>query len=150
MGIRAFKNKISKVKLVAIDSMIFIYEFGEHKTYFSFVHELFNRLEKGRIKAITSLISFIEVTSFPRLQGKDKILKDYRQVFLKTPNLKMINPDLVIGEKTAEIRRNYRLRAPDAIQIATAIVNKADIFISNDKSFKKVKEIKTLVLKDFV
>jgi len=129
--------------------MVFIYQFEKHKAYFPLTHFLFGRLQKRKTKAVTSLVSFIKITSFPQLTGKDSLLADYKKIFLKTPSFSMINPDIEIAEKAAELRKAYKLRTPDAIQMATSIVNKAELFISNDDCFKKVKEIKTLVLKDF-
>ena len=37
---------------------------------------------------------------------------------------------------------------PDSIQLATAIVRKADYFLTNDAALKQVKEIKVVVLED--
>lgn len=58
------------------------------------------------------------------------------------PNL-MFSP---LDNKTcitgAELRAKYGLRTPDAIHIATAIVEDADIFFTADKEIKKVEEIK--------
>lgn len=150
MALTHFLKQLDKTKIIAIDTPIFIYEFNRHKLFFPFANELFLKLEKNKLKGITSLISFIEVTSFPPLKFRDDLLKAYANIFLKTPGLEMIDPNLIIGKKAAEIRRNYGIHTPDAIQIATAIINKANLFISNDESFKKVKEIKTLVLKEFI
>ncbi len=38
------------------------------------------------------------------------------------------------------MRKDYRLKLPDAILAATAISNKSDL-ITNDKSFKKLQEL---------
>lgn len=148
--IAEFGQKINRVKVIGLDSNIFIYQFAEHKTYSPFTNKLFYSIEKGELNAVISLVAYIEIISFPSLKNEPRLLKNYRQIFLKSPNLKMINPDVEIAEKAASLRRNYGLRTPDAITLATAIGSKTDLFITNDESFKKVKEIKTLVLKDFI
>ncbi|GAG74921.1 unnamed protein product, partial [marine sediment metagenome] len=39
---------------------------------------------------------------------------------------------------------------PDAIQIATSLEAKADIFITNDSTLKKISEIKVLLLSEML
>jgi len=49
-----------------------------------------------------------------------------------------------IGVIGAEFRAKYGLRTPDAIHIATAVVQDADIFFTADKRIKKVEEIRVV------
>jgi len=148
MAVKAFLKNFKKGQIVAFDSMVFIYLLEGHKIYFPFVKPLFKLMEKGKIKAFSSIISYIETLSSPLLDKKR--IESYSKFFLKTKNLFLKKVDFKIAEYTAYLRRVYKLRTPDAIQMATAISKKADLFISNDDCFKKVKEVKTLVLKDFV
>lgn len=53
-------------------------------------------------------------------------------------------------ERAAEIRTQYNLRPPDAIQISSAILEDAQAFITNDEKLKRVKEIKGLVKEVFL
>ena len=42
------------------------------------------------------------------------------------------------------------LKIPDAIHLATGLMNGADAFITNDNSFKKVGQIEVIVLNEFI
>jgi len=42
------------------------------------------------------------------------------------------------------------IRTIDAIQISVAIDVGADVFLTNDKKLKQIKELKVLVLKDYL
>ncbi len=56
-----------------------------------------------------------------------------------------------IAERAGRLRGQYvDLRTVDAIQLSAAIDIGADAFLTNDKKLKKIKEIKILVLKDFI
>jgi len=57
--------------------------------------------------------------------------------------------DILIAEKAAELRANYGLRTPDALQIAIAIENNGTLFITNDKGLEKIKEVEVLVLDNY-
>jgi predicted nucleic acid-binding protein len=42
------------------------------------------------------------------------------------------------------------IRTPDAIQIATALQNEADLIVTNDERWKRLTEIQVVLLKDFL
>jgi len=44
----------------------------------------------------------------------------------------------------------YRLRTPDAIQLATAFAAGATLAITNDEAWRSIAGIETLLLRDFV
>lgn len=58
--------------------------------------------------------------------------------------------DKNLVNSVVDLRVNYNLKTPDAIHLATAIEHKADVFITNDKQLKKVKEIAILYLGDYL
>ncbi|MGH7456023.1 MAG: type II toxin-antitoxin system VapC family toxin [bacterium] len=66
------------------------------------------------------------------------------------PNLLLSQLDEEIAVKAATIRADYKLKTPDAIQIAAAIVGGARLFLANDTIFRRVKEIEVVMLDDFV
>jgi len=55
-----------------------------------------------------------------------------------------------IAVESAKLRVKYRIKIPDAIQVASGLVNGANAFITNDSNLKKIKEIKVIVLEDVV
>ena len=64
------------------------------------------------------------------------------------PNLRglRIAPDLEAADIAARLRATYKLRTPDALQAATAIVAQATGFTTNDPIFLRVVEFETAVL----
>jgi predicted nucleic acid-binding protein len=102
------------------------------------------------VKAFTSIISLIEILTGP-LKLKEKILaKEYNLLLSSFPNLKIIDLNQEIAEKTAELRAEFNLRTPDAIQVATALVSNSESLITDDRTFKKVKGIDIFILKDLI
>lgn len=56
-----------------------------------------------------------------------------------------------IADKTGKLRGKYpTLKTIDALQIAAAIHVSAGAFLTNDKKLKKIKEIKIVVLSDYL
>ena len=145
------KEIISKYSIVALDTVIFIYHFEKSKTYFKLTKEIFSRLDENQdFSAITSILTLLEVSVKPIEDSRDDLLKEYSDKLLYDNKLTtlMIEEDVAI--KAAELRAKYRIRTPDAIQIATSIIGKAGAFITNDIDLKKVKEIEVLILDDFL
>lgn len=130
--------------------MCFIYYFEGNRTYGEVTKQIFLYLQEGRLKAVTSVLTIAEILSFEKLQ-KDRILFDEtKHKLIITPNLTLRSVDQAICEVSAILKYKYSLTLPDAIQLATAIINGQKAFVSNDRRFKKVKEIKTLLLDEFL
>jgi predicted nucleic acid-binding protein len=150
MDTKKLKKELLKARRCAFDSMIFIYLFEENPAYFSLVQTAFTLLEEGKIEVITSIITPIEVLSNQELDAFPEKLQLYSNFFssLKGLYVQDLNWDLV--QKAAFLRRSYNLRTPDAIQLATAIIFKAKVFVTNDDSFRKIKDFSIILLKDLL
>ncbi len=123
---------------MGIDTNIFIYYFQEHYEFGSAAKKIFQRLEKGEAKATTSIITLIELLS---LKTTEENIEKLKNIYLRTPNLKTIDITQAIGIETARIRSKYGYRMADAIQLATALHLKVNVFITNDKRLQNFKEI---------
>lgn len=145
------KEIISKYAVVALDTVVFIYHFEKNKSYFKLTKEIFSRLDKNKdFSAITSILTLLEVAVKPIVDSRNDLLKEYSDKLLYDDKLTtlMIESDTAI--KAAELRAKYGIKTPDAIQIATSIIGKANVFITNDAGLKKIKEIEVLILDDFI
>lgn len=131
---------MSKASTITLDSMIFIYLFEEDKRYIKKVKSLFKNIEQGSLRACTSMITPLEVLSARKLNKYPDKRLAFSRFFQKTPNLVVYNVDWDIMEKSADLRRsNPSLRTPDSIQIATAIISKSKLFITNDEKLINIR-----------
>jgi tRNA(fMet)-specific endonuclease VapC len=86
-----------------------------------------------------SVISQIEYLSNPNLSPKNKFLFEEFINFIQIHSISKENKMLV--SQTISIRKKYKLKLPDALIAATAIVNNATLF-SADKVFSKIFNLK--------
>ncbi len=143
-------DAIADFKTVGLDSNIFIYAYQEHPQFLSLVRSLFERLDTDpEFRAVTSIITLIEVTSHPIRLNRQDLVKTYTTALLNSASVTTYPLNTPIAQKAAELRAKFNLRTPDAIQIATAIVAKAEAFITNDERLKKVAEIPVLIVAGF-
>lgn len=129
-------------RVFALDTNIFIYHFEENPGYVGFTEALFERIESGRVKAVTSALTLHEVLTGARKAGDDRLFSLYRDLIGTFPNLHLIPFDARIAEISSDLRARYDLPTPDAIQVATALQQGAETFVTNDARLKRVREIR--------
>ena len=136
-------NGILKFKLVSLDSNIFIHLFEENPEFIKNCQFIFNSLDQGKLKAVTSIISVIEALSYP---SPPLVLRSIQEGFKNISNLRILDAGYDIGIEAAKIRREYGFRLPDAIQLATAKITRAKAFLTNDQKLKSFKALKVILL----
>lgn len=99
---------------------------------------------------MTSTVTLLEVLVKPLRDGNKKLAEKYKTILLSANGLLSIEITHEISIQAAGLRALYNIRTPDSIQLAAAIVLKADYFITNDHALKQVKEIKTILLDEML
>ncbi len=89
------------------------------------------------VESIISFISEIELQVWNPPDPSDMII--YAEFINES---KIITIEDAIIKKTIDIRKNQKLKVPDAIVAATAIVYKLTLVSDNDKDFTKVPGLK--------
>ncbi|MBA7536361.1 hypothetical protein ES705_28624 [subsurface metagenome] len=135
-----------KGKVVGLDTMVFIYHFEENRIYSPLTFSIFESLEKGNFKGITSILTLLEILVKPKKENNSLLTERYKLLFETFPNLQVKTINENIADIASTLRASYNINTPDAIQIATSLEVKADIFITNDATLKKISEIKVLLL----
>lgn len=144
-------NRILDAKLhIGMDTSPFIYYFERHPSYFPLVQEIVAYTENTPAASlVTSALTLLETIVFPLRNNRQDLVSQYRMVLTETDNLQLIELTIPVIFTAADLRAKYNLRTPDAIQIGACIHSGADLFVTNDKTFRRVQEIEILVLDDF-
>ena len=137
-------------RVIAADTMVFIYHLQEHPRYVPATQVILNAWETGSRQGVTSIISLAEVLVKPLRDGNEVAAEDYRRLLTTFPNLRLDDVNRNIAETAARLRAIHGQPMPDMIQIATAIVAGATGFVSNDPAFKRIKDVEVLMLDDVV
>jgi len=139
-----------KGKIIGLDTMVFIYHFEENQIYSPLTFSIFESLEKGNFNGITSILTLLEILVKPKKENNLLLTERYKLLFETFPNLQVKELNENIADIASGLRTNYNINPPDAIQIATSLEAKADIFITNDATLKKISEIKVLLLSEML
>ncbi|MBA4349269.1 MAG: PIN domain nuclease [Thermodesulfovibrio sp.] len=141
-------RRISEGQIIGIDTMVFIYHLEDHPDFSHITEKLFVDIEKGKYNAVTSFVTLLEILVKPKMEGITRVISDYRDLLLTFPNLKFCPLDLKVSDMASTLRAKYSIKTPDAIQIATAILEGAAVFVTNDGQLKKAKEINIVLLNE--
>lgn len=136
--------------VVGIDTMAFIYHLEGNERYEPFTRTLFSEVEAGMRRAVTSTLTLLEALVKPKEIGDEEMRDDYYYALTSFPNLKMRPIDEEVAEAAAEVRARSGLRTPDALQVATCLVEGASAFITNDERLRKVEGLQIIVMNDYI
>ena len=144
------ETELEGVQRLGTDTAPLIYFIESHPQYGPLVKVVFKRAQAGQVELFTSTLTLTEVLAHPLEKQAEEIAKAYKSILLESPHLHVFDVDIRIAEKAAELRARYRLKTPDAIQIAVAIQAGCEVFLTNDKDHKRVQEVRVLFLGDFL
>jgi len=103
-------------------------------------------VDSGAIRGYSSVVTVTEVLTRPKQLGDANLVNEYRSLLLYGRNLTIVPIDAAIAESAADLRASYRLRTPDALQIATAMSAGCEAFLTNDGALQRVATLRVLML----
>jgi predicted nucleic acid-binding protein len=89
-----------------------------------------------------------EVLSKPKQSGNQRVEREYHSQPLQSRHMALVAVDTTIAERAADLRARWRIRTPDALQIATALDAGCQAFLTNDHALRRVTDLQILVLDD--
>ncbi|MCU0482375.1 MAG: PIN domain-containing protein [Anaerolineae bacterium] len=144
------KDAFKGISKLAFDTAPIIYFVEKHPDYLHKMRYIFQRVDMGQIMACSATITLTEVLNFPIQQNAVQLIKEYEDILQNSKNFQLIPIDSAIARVGAHLRAKYRLKTPDALQIATALETKSDAFLTNDFQLKRVQELPIIILSDLV
>jgi predicted nucleic acid-binding protein len=143
-------ERLRPYSVLGLDTAIFIYHFEENPAYLPLTRELLSSIETGERKGVTSTITLMEIIVKPLALGQIDVARKYEALLANFPNLEIIDLDRDAIRLAAQLRAEYRIRPPDALQVATSLQHGAQAFITNDHLLKRLQnKIAVLILEDY-
>jgi predicted nucleic acid-binding protein len=127
---------------VMVDTAPFIYVLESHPQFADQFVGLFEAAHRGDLVIALSTITLAEVLTGPLKAGKTALAKRYEKSLLLYEVISVSTP---IADLAAQLRAQYRLKLPDAIQVATSLDIGAAAFVTHDRDFSQVSGVKILM-----
>ncbi len=141
--------KLSKIHSIFIDTAPFIYFVEGYADFGQRIKAIFDYFHMNDLQMYSSVITLTEVLSKPFQIDNKKLVEQFIRLFENRRKFHLFDISREIAIKAGELRGCYPfLKSMDALQIATAIENRADIFLTNDLKLKQVKNIEIWTMED--
>lgn len=127
--------------LILVDSAPIIYVLEAHAKLAPRFAPLFERHARNEIELAVTTVTIAEVLTGPLAAGEEALARRYRTT-LETWRVVDFGSDL--AESAARLRTTYRLKLPDAIQLASALAINADALVTHDRDFGRVHGLRIL------
>mgnify|MGYP005845406245 CR=1 FL=1 len=141
-------DALSGVTRLGIDTAPFIYFLERNPTYVDRVRDVFQRITKGHIVGVSSVVTLAEVLVRPKQLGNAILAHQYQRLLLRSRHFSLQVIDATSAERAAALRGRYAIRLPDAFQIAAAIQSGCTAFLTNDRQLQCVTDLRVIVLDD--
>ncbi len=140
---------LTGIATLALDSAPLIYYIEEEPRYLSLLTPIVDAIDEGRITCYASTIVLLEVLVKPLREHDEALAREYQETLLHS-RLRLVTVTATIAQEAARLRARYRLKTPDAIHIATALVHRVDALLTNEPAWKRVKEVPIVVLEELI
>ena len=120
---------------IVVDSAPIIYLLEDHPVFAPQFVGLFEAEAAGKIQIAISTLTIAEVLTGPYRHGEDAIARRYEKALHR---YEVIAVTADIAASASRLRARYKLKLPDAIQLATALEIGAHALVTHDRDFAKV------------
>lgn len=139
---------IQKSALIYVDTEAWIYKVEKVEPYLSVSAPIWQALRNKMAEIITSELTLLETLVKPTRDKNQEIIGRYKTILLFSRGVFVRPIDRAILDVATQIRASYNLKTPDAIHTATALLNKCNMFVTNDPIFKRVQGLNAVVLSE--
>lgn len=132
---------------IYLDTDALIYSVERVPRYWSILEPLWSALESQLISIAGSELLVIESLTGAIESGDPGLRALFESVF-ESGQLQLFPVTRDVLLRGAELRSAHRLRTPDAIHAATALLGKAALFLTNDVGYRRVPGLPVVLLED--
>lgn len=144
------EQELAAHAVIGLDTSIFIYHLEAHPAYLPLTTAILNMVQNGERQAVVSTIALMELTVHPWRHNQPMIARQYETMLVHFPHLRLADVTREVARRAAQVRAGYNVRPADALHIATALVNGATAYITNDKGLTRLSPLlAVVVLNDF-
>jgi predicted nucleic acid-binding protein len=134
---------------VYVDTQILIYTVEKFPGYLNLLTSLWESVDAGRAMVMSSQLVAMETLIVPLRRHDDALVADFEQIM--QPPMKLIPISAAVLRQAAVLRAEIQsTRTPDAIHAGTALLERPDLFLTNDRGFKAVKGLPVVILDDLI
>jgi predicted nucleic acid-binding protein len=133
---------LSEGASVLVDTAPWIYLLEDHAEFAPRFVGLFEAAERGQIQLALSTVTLAEVLTGPFKAGQTALAKRYETAL---GAYQVVPLSAAVASLAAQLRVQYRLKLPDAVQLASALQIGASALVTHDRDFSAVQGLPVLM-----
>ncbi|MFN6407007.1 MAG: type II toxin-antitoxin system VapC family toxin [Limnohabitans sp.] len=133
---------LSEGATVLVDTAPWIYMLEDNAEFAPRFLGLFEAAERGQIQLALSTVTLAEVLTGPFKAGQTALAKRYEAAL---GAYQVVPLSAAVASLAAQLRVQYRLKLPDAVQLASALQIGAAALVTHDRDFSAVQGLPVLM-----
>ena len=121
---------------IYLDSNILIYAMETDGERGILARRWLMQIDRARVRRVTSALTIVEVLPHPISIRDSVLVNGYRRLLTDRPTLRVLPISLKILFRATELRADFGSETPDAIHVATALIDGCGGFVTNDTRLK--------------
>ena len=126
---------------VLVDTAPWIYVLEDHAQFAPLFLGLFEAAEQGRLQLALTTVTVAEVLAGPFKAKQTALAKRYEKALNR---YQVVPLTAQVAALAAQLRGQYRLKFPDAVQLASALNLGAAALVTHDRDFSRVQGLPVL------
>jgi predicted nucleic acid-binding protein len=149
-GVKRLIRALRPHRLIALDTMVFIYHLMDHPRYAPLSSAVLEQVESGALLAVASTLTLAELLTRAAQCGDAQAARDYEGLLTQFPHLSLAPMDVGVARQAALLRGASNVPMADAIHVATAQQAGAGAMVTNDYAWRAwVARPKLVLLGDY-
>ncbi|MFV1986344.1 MAG: type II toxin-antitoxin system VapC family toxin [Gemmatimonadota bacterium] len=145
----SISQRLAQAHLVHIDARIFALHLVGNPRTVALTREVISGMREGRIRGQTSVVTLYQVLAELYRRGEPRRAAALARDLMVHAGLALVPTSPDIAVQAAEVRAQLGGRPERALQVATALVGRADVFLTTDSGLRRIAGMSVVNLEDF-
>jgi predicted nucleic acid-binding protein len=134
---------------VHVDARVIGYHLLADARYLELTRLLFTGLRSGKIRAQTSAVTLYQLLAELHRHGEPERAREIGKILTIHPGLELLPVTAEVAEQAAQVRAQLGGRTERALQIATALIAGADLYLTEHSGLRRIVGMSVANLESF-
>lgn len=146
----AFRSRMEDAERVHLDARVVAYHLLGREPEVELTRLLFQGVSRGEVRAQTSSMSLYQLLAEPCRRGEADVADRAEQLLGGLRGLELVPVDAPLAGQAARVRARLGTDPTTSSQIATAVTEGADLFLTDGSGLRRVAGVRVENLSDYL